>query len=315
MPVVPADNPMTVEKVALGRRLFFDPIVSENGRLSCASCHQPALAYTDGNARPRGARGDLLPRSAPSLANVAYGASFGWADARVTSLEAQMQTPLRGEHPVEMGLAGRDAALLASLAADPAYRAGFAAAFPDDAEPLNPENLVRAIACFERTLISGRSGFDRYVFDDDRTAMSDAARRGMALFYSRRAGCGACHSGITLAGAVRAVGQEDARAVYARTGVSAHDAGLAEATGRAADRGRFKVPTLRNVALTAPYMHDGSIATLAAVVEFYDRGGRQHRLRPLGLGVRDKADLLAFLSSLTDPQFIATQSAAAAGEP
>ena len=282
---------MSTAKVALGRRLFFEPRLAEDGALSCAGCHAPARAYTDGLARPRGARGDVLEHNAPSLGNAVYRPAYGWAPGGASSLEAQMQTPLRGEHPVEMGLAGREGQVLALLATDPAYRDAFQRAFPGEAEPLTVSNLIRAIASFERTLISGRSGFDRFVFQDDASAMSKAARRGMTLFYSSRAHCGECHAGIDFSGPIRAQGHEQAKASYADTGVDV------------ARRGPYKVPSLRNVALTAPYMHDGSFATLAAVIEFYDRGGRQRRLKPLGLTARERQDLEAFLASLTDPQF------------
>jgi len=288
-PAVPADNPMSATKVALGRRLFFDARLSENGQVSCASCHEPARAYSDGAPRPRGARGDLLARNAPSLTNVAYAPSLGWTDDGVVTLEAQARQPLLSTHPVEMGVAGREKQVLARLLADAAYREAFTASFPNEASPVSIDNLIRAIACFERTIISGRSAFDRYVFGDERAAMSDAARRGMALFYSPRAGCARCHGGITFSGALHAAGDEAATALYADTGVAT---------------GRFKVPGLRNVAKTAPYMHDGSLPTLMAVIEFYDRGGGQRRLKPLALNQGEKDDLVAFLESLTDPDFI-----------
>ncbi len=292
MPAVPADNPLTVAKVELGRRLFFESRLSEGGQIACATCHQPRRAYTDGLARPRGARGEALSRNAPSLANVVYRPAYGWGPGGPSRLEEQMQTPLRGVHPVEMGLAGREPQVLALLSGDERYRAGFARAFPADAQPLSIENLIRAIASFERTLISGRSAFDRYVFDDDEKALSPAARRGMALFYSSRARCGQCHSGIDFSGEIRAWGHEQATGTYADTGVSAQE------------RGPFKVPSLRNVALTAPYMHDGSMTSLEAVIEFYDRGAGQRRLKPLRLSARERGDLLAFLQSLTDPRFV-----------
>lgn len=291
-PVVPTDNPMSAAKVDLGRRLFFDTALSENGRIACASCHQPARAYSDGVAQPRGARGDVLTRNAPTLTNVAYAPALGWTDEGVISLEAQMRRPLLSTHPVEMGLAGRESVVLTRLAEDGSYAAGFSAAFPGQPDAVNLGNLIRAIACFERTLISGRSAFDRYVFDDDRTAMSEPARRGMKLFYSKRAGCADCHGGLAFSGALRAAGHETATAVYADTG-SGGDGGM-----------RFKVPGLRNVAQTAPYFHDGSRGSLRAVIDFYDRGGDRRRLKALRLGQREKGDLIAFLESLTDPGFV-----------
>ena len=275
-PVVPVDNPMSAAKVALGKRLFFDTSLSENNRIACATCHQPARAYSDAESQPRGAHGDRLSRNAPSLTNVAYAPALGWTDEGVTTFEAQMRRPLFATQPVEND-----------------YRSAFADAFPGEPAPLNMDNLIRAIASFERTLISGRSAFDRYVFDDDRPALIAAARRGMALFYSKRAGCATCHGGLTFSGSLRAVGNESATAVYAHTGV----AGAAV---------KFKVPGLRNVALTAPYMHDGSLASLRAVIDFYDRGGGQRRLKRLALREKEKGDLVAFLESLTDPAFVSS---------
>ena len=284
-PVVPADNLLSPDKAELGRRLFFDAALSENGRLSCASCHDPARAYADDRRRPVGARGDVLPRNAPSLVNVAYAPALGWLDEGVTTLEAQMRKPLFATQPVEMGLAGREPEVLAYLQADTDYASRFARAFPGDAVPVSIENFIRAIASFERTLLSGRSAFDRYVFEDDRGALPPAARRGMALFYSPRLGCAECHGGPAFSGALRAVGHEDAAPLHAATGV---------------EPGKFKVPGLRNVALTAPYMHDGSLPTLRAVIDFYDRGGGRSALKRLRLSAREKEDLIAFLESLTD---------------
>ncbi len=285
-PVVPADNPMSAAKVALGERLFSDPALSGNGRLSCATCHDPARAFTDGLRTSRGAQGDRLPRNAPSLVNVAWAPALGWLDEGVTTLEAQMRKPLFATTPVEMGLAGHEAEALTRLRADAVYRTAFAAAFPDDPEPLSIDNAIKAIAAFERTLFSRRSAFDRYVYEDERDALSPAAKRGMDLFFSKRVGCAECHGGPSFAGPMRAVGFETVAPLHTVTGVSP---------------GRFKVPGLRNVALTAPYMHDGSLPTLRAVVDFYNRGGGPGaELAMPRMSAREKGDLVAFLEALTD---------------
>jgi cytochrome c peroxidase len=316
-PAVPADNPMSVRKVELGRRLFFDPRLSANGRYACASCHKPELAYTDGRAHAVGATGDSVRRSAMSLANVAYNPAFTWGNPGVDSLEAQMKQPLFSEHPVEMGLHKDGARVMAALALDGTYAADFAASFPGDLEPVTMEHAIKAIAAFERTLISGRAPFDRYVFDDDRAALSESAKRGMALFYSARVGCAQCHSGINFSGPLIYEGHTRARAIYANTGLydldgrgayPAEDQGLIESTHRAADMGKFRVPTLRNVALTAPYMHDGSLSSLEQVLDHYVRGGHRSplqdkRVRPFSLTPAEANDLIAFLASLTDPKF------------
>jgi len=317
-PAVPVDNPMSAAKVALGRRLFFETRLSSSGRYSCASCHRPEIAFTDGRAHAQGATGQSVKRGAMSLTNVAYNPAFTWSSDQVRSLESQLRQPLFNEHPVEMGLK-RDGALAANaLSADANYRTEFAAAFPGEVQPLSMRHIIEAIASFERTLISGRSPFDRYVFDDDQTAVSASAKRGMALFYSARVGCSQCHSGINFTGAIVYEGHAQARALFANTGLydldgrgayPSSDRGLIEVTHRAADMGKFKVPTLRNVALTAPYMHDGSLPTLDAVLDHYVRGGHKNplqdiRVRPFVLSQTERADLLEFLKSLTDREFV-----------
>jgi cytochrome c peroxidase len=308
-PEVPADNPMSDAKVELGRRLFNETRLSVNGRYACATCHRRELAYTDGLAHAVGTTGQRVKRSAMSLTNVAYNAAFTWGDMRVSSLEAQMRQPLFNQHPVEMGLRRGGAAALAVLAGLADYREQFAAAFPGDLAPVSMPHIIAAIAAFERTLISGRSPFDRYVFDDDRDALSDSAKRGMALFYSPRAGCARCHSGINFAGPIVYEGHEHATALFADTGLATPaDRGLMQASRRAADAGRFRVPTLRNIALTAPYMHDGRFATLEAVLEHYMRRGhpgpRGSRRRPFLLSPSERTDLITFLGALTDPAFV-----------
>jgi cytochrome c peroxidase len=290
-PLVPHDNPMSFAKVELGARLFAEKRLSITGNYACDSCHQPRLAYTDGRPKALGATGAPTRHSAMSLANVAYDAALTWSDSSVRTLERQMSQPLFNQHPVEMGLGGRESQVLALLAADAGYRAQFTAAFPGASVPISINHLIKAIAAFERTLISGRSPFDRYVFNDDENALSSSAKRGMALFYSARAGCSQCHSGLNFSGPLRYRGHGQATASMANSGL-----------------GKMRVPTLRNVALTAPYMHDGSIATLNEVIDHYIAGGGRsadRRIHPLTLSEQDKQELIAFLESLTDPEFVA----------
>jgi len=323
LPVVPADNPMSAAKVELGRRLFYETRLSSTGLYACATCHKPELAFTDGRARASGVTGESMKHGAMSLANVAYNAAFTWSDPRVHSLESQMRQPLFNEHPPEMGLKGAGRAAVDTLAAEPGYRELFAAAFPGgafpgDTVPISMDLVIKAIAAFERTLISGRSPFDRYVYDDDRTALSDSQKRGMALFFSPRAGCAQCHSGFNFSGPLIYEGSGKAAASYADTGLydvdgrgsyPQNDRGLIDITHRAADMGKFRVPTLRNVALTAPYMHDGSVPNLEEVIDRYARGGhgirfQDSRIRRLFLSQEERADLVAFLGSLTDREFV-----------
>jgi cytochrome c peroxidase len=288
-PAVPADNPMSVAKVTLGRELFYEKRLSINGTMACASCHTQERGFTDGRPSAIGATGESHPRSAMALANVGYNTAFTWVDHKPRSLEEQMAQPLFNEHPIEMGLRSREREVMAQLGADDRYRQLFSQAFPNDTTPVRMPNIMRAIASFERTLISGRSAFDRYIFDDDQTALGPAAKRGMQVFFSRRAACAECHSGLTLGGA---------QAVYANTGV--------ERGGRHS----FRVPSLRNVAVTAPYMHDGSQATLVDVLDHYSAGGRYRsratdsRIRPLELSSDERRDLVEFLNSLTDREFL-----------
>jgi cytochrome c peroxidase len=308
---------MSAEKVALGRQLFFETRLSSTGQYSCASCHRAELAFTDGRPRAQGATGEIVRRGAMTLTNVAYNIAFTWASGNVRSLEAQMRQPLFSEHPLEMGLQGEGASAVKIVSADSRYPAEFAAAFPGDPNPLTMDHIIKAIASFERTLISGRSPFDRYIYDDDRTAISEQAIRGMALFYSERLGCAQCHSGINFSGPMTYLDHRKENALFANNGLyngrrgayPRDDQGLIEVTHRAEDMGKFRVPTLRNVALTAPYMHDGSLPTLDAVLDHYARGGQHNprqdaRVRALPLSQSERSDLLAFLGSLTDRDFI-----------
>lgn len=312
-PRVPPDNPMTAAKVELGRILFYDRRLSASGEMSCATCHRPELAFSDGRPRAVGVTGEQHPRSAPSLAGVAYAATLNWDDPAPASLERQLLTPLLGHEPIEMGNEG-SAQMLDRLRSDLVLGWRFAAAFPADDPPMTLENLARAIAAFERTLISGRSAYDRWAYGGEEQALSPAARRGLALFHSARVGCGECHGRFTFSGPIAYQGSRDVAGLFYNTGLYARypasNRGLARHTLDPRDEGRFRVPSLRNVAVTAPYMHDGSLPSLEAVIGFYQSGGRHHpgqdgRVRPFALSEEERRDLLAFLDSLTDPEFLA----------
>ena len=279
-PRVPGDNPMSDSRVALGKRLFFDTRLSVTGAYACASCHDPDRAFTDGRARALGATGESHPRSAMSLVNVAYNASFGWANPALRELEDQAAVPMFGQHPVELGLDGLEAPVMATLMADGDLRAGFAAAFPESRETYGFVHVRRALASYQRTLISAHSPYDRYVFLDDRNALDAAAQRGMDLFFSERVGCARCHPAPLFMSPAVYEGSSTEPSFH-NTGLYNLDGagrypddalGLMEHTGRPEDMGHFRVPTLRNVAKTAPYMHDGSIETLPDVVRHYAAG-------------------------------------------
>ncbi len=328
-PRVPADNPMSEAKVRLGRHLFYDTRLSVTDNFSCASCHQQALAFADPFPRGTGATGELHPRGAMSLANVAYSPALTWGNPNMKSLEQQALVPMFGEDPIELGLAGKEDELLTRLAADSRYREMFPAAFPGEGTPVTLANLTRAIAAFQRTLISGRSPYDRAQHGEP-GAMSASARRGEELFFSERLECFHCHGGFNFTGTVDNVGRGFPEVEFhvtglynigGRGGFPKANPGLMEFTQRPEDEGKFKAPTLRNIALTAPYMHDGSIATLDEVIAHYEAGGRTILEGPnAGVGSKnpnksefingfeltaeERRDLLAFLHSLTDSTFI-----------
>lgn len=329
VPGVPADNPMSDVKVALGRRLFHDRRLSVNGTTSCASCHIQALAFTDGRARSSGATGEGHPRNAMSLVNVAYASRLTWANPLLDRLEDQALTPLLGDDPVEMGMGGREAEIAAMLAADPDYASLFPRAFPRDRDPYSVLNVVRATSAFVRTIISFDSPYDRFL-RGEAGAMSAAAERGMALFFSERLECFHCHGGFNFTDSTTHADARVERVGYHNTGLYNTDGngayppdntGLYDMTGKRRDMGRFRAPTLRNVALTAPYMHDGSMATLDEVIDHYARGGRQidagpyagdgrlnpyksEFLRGFELSEEERGDLVAFLDSLTDERVL-----------
>ena len=322
-PPVPADNPMTEAGVELGRHLFFDPRLSSTGTMSCASCHDPSLAFTDGRTVAIGITGDRHRRNTPSILNAAYRPILNWSSPQVHLLEFQLLRPLFGTDPVEMGQAGREAALLAALARDPQYPDRFAQAFPDDPAPLRLANLARALATYQRSLVSTGSAYERFRFGGDPDAISATARRGADLFFSDALGCASCHAASTFNGLLT---DGDRTPVFANTGLYNLDGtgaypdgneGFFRFTEVPTDTGRFRTPSLRNVTLTAPYMHDGSVATLEEVLAIYAAGGRLITDGPLAgdgranpykdprvtgfmLGEDDQAALLAFLDSLVD---------------
>ena len=297
VPKIPADNPITEEKVELGRHLFYEPMLSGNTTYSCASCHQQALAFTDGLAQSIGSTGGVHARSSMSLANVVYNASFGWSD-RTWSLESQMEVPMHNEHPIEMGLKGHEPEVLERFATDADYVERFKTAFPGEPNPITLPNIIKAIASFERIIVSADSAFDRYLYKDDHSGMSAAAKRGAALFFSDRLKCSECHGSVNLSGPTIFTGAmpSDPEAFFHDTGVAAQPA-------------KFRAPTLRNIAVTAPYMHNGSIATLEEVVAHYAAGGRHSRpksdkVRGFAISAPETDDLVAFLKTLTDEKFL-----------
>jgi cytochrome c peroxidase len=288
VPAVPADNPMSAAKVKLGKMLFADPRLSATGNYSCQSCHSPERAFTDGLTRSVGATGEVLPLNAPTLLNAAYSVSLGWRDASVRTFEEQMRGPMFNEHPRELGLAGREREVEREFAADAPMARAFETAFPEDGQSVSIGNVIRAIAAYERTLLSGDSAFDRYVFGGDHQALSERQKAGMRVFFSGRAGCSSCHGGINFNGEWVDRDHLDAKPLFADTG-----------TGEA-----VRVPTLRNLVATAPYMHDGRFSSLDEVLDHYERlagdSTTDVRLRRAPLTTDERAALREFLLSLSD---------------
>jgi cytochrome c peroxidase len=319
--------------VELGRRLFYDTRLSGNQTQACATCHRQEFAFADARSVPLGSTGEPHPRNSVGLTNAGYQLSFGWANPATRALEQQALIPMFGTHPVELGLDGREGELVQRLRDVPLYRDLFARSYPGQPDPVSLENLTRALAAFQRTLVSGNAPLDRWK-RGDANAISAAAVRGEALFRSNRLHCIECHGGPFFSNALPG-GPPGAplpsffnNGLYNIDGAGAYppqNTGLFEQTHQPADMGRFKVPSLRNVALTFPYMHDGSIGSLGEVIDHYARGGRliatgpnagDGRLSPLKdqrisgfvISAQEKGDLLAFLASLTDSTVVANRS-------
>ena len=328
-PRVPSEAPMTRARVDLGRHLFYEPRLSGNGTQSCGSCHRQEIAFTDGLPVSIGSTGEAHPRNAQGLANVVYNATLTWANPSLVTLERQMETPLFGEDPVEMGVNDANSGtVLARLTGDADYTARFAAAFPGEGDPVNWPNIISAISAFQRTLISGDSRYDRFLRGEE--ALTPAEERGRLLFFGEKAECFHCHGSFNFNDQIVHAGSRIVETPFHNTGLFNIDGeggfpypnrGVFELTGRAADMGAFRAPSLRNIEVTAPYMHDGSMATLEDVLDFYAAGGRvilsgphagDGRLSPLKsdliaqiqLTVAEKADIISFLKTLTDHEFL-----------
>jgi cytochrome c peroxidase len=272
---VPEDNPLTSASIELGRKLFFDPRLSRDGSVSCSSCHRPELAFSDGRPVAIGVFGRRGRRNAPALVNRGYGTSFFW-DGRSATLEEQVLKPIEDPNEMDLGL---------EVAAS---RVG-----------LTVREMSRALASYVRSLLSGNSRFDQFIHGE-RTALSPAEQRGLQLFRGK-ANCSACHVGPNFT---------DER--FHNTGIAFrggrfNDDGRSAITGMEAERAAFRTPTLRAISRSAPYMHDGSLATLEHVIDYYDRGGNENptldpEVRRLNLSAAEKRDLLEFLRCLDGVQ-------------
>ena len=298
IPAAPKDNPTTVDKAKLGRKLFFDPILSNDGTVSCASCHQPDHGFASPDPVAIGIGGAKGERNAPSILNSVFGSQYSW-DGRDKSLEQQVLGPLESES--ELG--GDLKVVITNVQNNEEYVAAFSAVFGNGdstgKDLITKENIAKAIACFERTLTTGNSAVDRFRASEYE-ALSKSARQGLWIFESR-GGCWKCHSGTNLTDeefhntGVSYAGEDDSK----------RDIGRLKATKDDQHKFQFKTPTLRDIEHTAPYMHDGSVKTLREVVEFYNKGGApddkrlDEDMKPLNLSEKDIGFLVDFLKALS----------------
>lgn len=307
-------------KEETGRYLFFDKRLSVNNSKSCASCHDPAMAFTDGYRKPLGVFADLHFRNTPTLINISSHNFFNWANTEVQSIENQMNGPLFNARPVEMGLDSTNTHTLKIFKEDQNYNSLFKKAYPSESDPVSWSNIKQSLVAYIQTFQSYNTPYDRYKLNDS-SAISESAKVGELLFFSAKYNCGQCHrppafgadSTMALKEQFANIGLYNYEAV-AQTG---GDLGLFHSTGSEKDKGKFKVPTLRNLSMTAPYFHDGSAATLDEVLMVYEQGGRNitygenqgdgrqdtHK-HPLISGIRmtesERQQLLDFLYSLND---------------
>lgn len=308
------------ERIKLGRFLFYDTRLSYNQLKSCSSCHDPAFCFTDGYRTSAGADGYNVKRNAPSLINSVFLKKYTWADTTVHNFAEQMQFPMFNTDPKELGIKGNEKIILERFESDPFYKKQFSDCFPHQKNPINIPNIIESIAAFESVIISFDSKYDAYS-KGNKSALNMAAKKGMQLFFSERLACSKCHMNVTL-------GKEQ-ELYYANTGLynvdsknsyPSEDQGLYDKTGNEKDKGKFKIPSLRNVLLTAPYTHNGSVQTISEMIDIYARGGRaivegsykgdgklnanKHILiKGFEISKEEKTDLIAFLGSFTDTGF------------
>lgn len=331
-PSIPEYNPLTPEKIELGRFLFYDTKLSANQTQSCASCHEQGLAFADGLAAPLGSTGHQLVRNSQGLANVAYYSTLTWSNDGFLQLEDQLNVPIRADNPVELGVTDNELTnVLQRFEQDEQYQQLFTAAFPDLDSNVTMNKIIFALASFIRSMISANSPYDQYI-NGDKSALTEQQIKGFQLFNGERFECFHCHGGVNFTNSYKdANSTSDTiefpffnNGLYNVGGDGSYpntDQGLYDLTLDPRHKGFFRPQSLRNIALTAPYMHDGSIPTLRGVLEHYARGGSNTetgqyagdgRLSPLksglinGFSATDEEinAVIAFLESLTDEQFI-----------
>ncbi len=312
------DN-VLLAKIELGRTLFYDTKLSYNSTKSCSSCHDPKFAFSDGYRRSSGSDGYAVKRNAPSLINAKFLSALTWGDSSIHSFEAQLVFPFFNHDPKELGWKKNDQEILVRFSASPLYKKLFQKAFPVQKKPISIQNIFAALVAFESQLVSFNAPYDAFL-NGNKNALTEQAQKGMQLFYSKKLACGACHSWPQA---------NPIKPMYANTGlynIAATDSypvvdeGLFMITGNKADKGLFRVPSLRNVLLTAPYMHDGSVANIEEVIKIYERGGRNiaegflagdgkfnrnksEFIKGFALNEAERLALISFLDSFTDTSF------------
>jgi cytochrome c peroxidase len=333
-PRVPEDNPITNEKVELGRFLFYDKKLSGNGTFSCESCHFQEFAFADKNMVGIGSTGEFHVRNPQHLSNSAYYTTYAWANPALGTLESFIIMPLTGDSPVEMGVVDDkvEEVVLKRFETNETYQKMFNEAFPEVENPFKLFYIVKALASFVRTLNSFNSPYDKFMRGDS-TALTESQRRGMDLFNGEKAECFHCHSGDNFSDSTADIKSYYIEQFYHNIGLynindnsdyKIDNQGLFESTYNPNDRGRFRAPSLRNVEVTAPYMHDGSMATLREVMELHSRGGRliedgefagdgrlnenvDGEISPKSFTEQEMIDLENFLKSLTDREFLSDE--------
>jgi len=282
-----ASNPPSAEKIKLGRYLFYDNRISVNNTKACASCHDPKFSFTDSYRRSIGAYGDLTEHNAPPLINLIFNRYFTAADTALHFPEQQINNPMFHDQPVELGWKRNEEEMLKRFRANTFYGQQFKLAFPGEKDPVSVKNIQQSITSFIKTILSFQSAYDDYFYRDKKNALNESAVRGMQLFQSSGLKCGQCHGGVNF-------NQPVFQSLPHFT------------TGLSVDSAKFKVPTLRNLAFTAPYLHDGSAETLLRVIELYEAGGQapvnnKHPfIKGFKLNSQERNDLLSFLLSLSD---------------
>lgn len=328
-PRLPEGEALSAERMELGRHLFYDMRLSGNGEQACGTCHLQDKAFTDGRPVAVGSTGEPHPRNTQALGNVVYNATLTWANPSLVTLEKQMETPLFGEDPVEMGVNDQNSEeVLARIRLDARYPGMFARAFPGNEAPINWENIIAAIASFQRSLMTGNSRYDQFLRGD--VALAPNEERGRLLFFGERAECFHCHGSFNFNDQVVHAASRVVETPFHNTGLYNIDGaggfpepnrGVFELSARPQDMGAFRAPSLRNVEVTGPYMHDGTVETLEEVLSFYAAGGRlimtgphagdgrtnpfkSDQIVPIDLSVDEQADIVAFLKTLTDHEFM-----------